>query len=69
MSVSRTAPANLRDISLHTAALRTLQLSVGRPSKSAASGVASVLGSYSFSIRFDRADDPCRSRIGSDTST
>lgn len=44
LSVSRMKPSDLRDLSLQTTALRALQLNVGRPSKSAAADVASVLG-------------------------
>lgn len=44
LAASRAAPGRLRDISLQTAALRTLQTSIGKSSTRSASEVASILG-------------------------
>ncbi|ORY92414.1 peptidase family C50-domain-containing protein [Leucosporidium creatinivorum] len=43
LSVSRTEPAKLRELSLLTATLRALQVSIGKPSKRSAASVAHVL--------------------------
>lgn len=48
LSVSRSEPAKLRELSLLTATLRALQVSVGKPSKRSAASVAHVLGELSL---------------------
>lgn len=44
LSVSRTEPAKLRELSLLTVAIRAFQSTTGKQSKRAAAGVANLLG-------------------------